>query len=447
MKEAGRWLWLPAILLAPPLLLIEPGTSWLLALVPLVLLLQAWIRPQRAGHKLEALPLTALNPALLLLALMLLASLWATPDLGLSLPKISGLLLGILFYFTIVRYTPTRASWNAAFLGYIGLGAGVALFGLASTQWFTTKLTILNALTARLPRLVIGLPGAEAGVHPNILAGALLWLLPPAAFGALALARHPGWFIPDTTRPQPRAWLAPTGVLALSLASALIAAVLVLAQSRGAYLAAALSSVLLVLAWLPRRARWSLLALGLLGLIAGSLLVGRDDGGTLAALLESLPVNEGAVSTVSLAGRLEIWSRAQWAIRDAPVTGLGMDVFRAALPLLYPLASNNPSIPVTHAHNELLQAALDLGLPGMVAFLALNLGAFGLFARLLRERGTVRLLALGLGGGLLAHFLFGLTDAAALGGRPGIVFWILLGLIASLYRQIASPSAREASQL
>jgi putative inorganic carbon (HCO3(-)) transporter len=435
VRGAGPWGWLPAILLIPPLLLIGPGTSWLLVLVPLVLLVQAWagaktsIRPVGKTWVLSGgiLPLTALNPALLLLALMLLASLWASPDLALSLSKIAGLLLGFTLFFTVVRYTPAQGSWNAAFVGFIGLGVGVALLGLVGTQWFTAKLTGLNALTAHLPRWVGGLPGAEAGIHPNILAGALLWLLPPVVFGAIALVRDPGWFISPNATLRRRAWLVRVGTMA--------------------YLAAALTAVLLILAQLPLRVRQLLLVACLLGLVAGLWWAYRYDGaGQLAGLLDSLPVNDGAVSTVSLVGRLEIWSRAQWAIRDAPVTGLGMDVFRVALPMLYPLLSYNPSIPVTHAHNELLQAALDLGLPGLVAFLGLNLGAFAMLSRLLRETGVARLLALGLGGGLLAHFLFGLTDATALGGRPGVIFWILLGLIASLYRQVAYPSSSEAAR-
>ena len=66
-----------------------------------------------------------------------------------------------------------------------------------------------------------------------------------------------------------------------------------------------------------------------------------------------------------------------------------------------------------------------------------------MLARLLREGGAVWLLALGLGSGLLAHFLFGLTDATALGGRPGVIFWLLLGLIASLYRLVTRPAFSE----
>ena len=32
--------------------------------------------------------------------------------------------------------------------------------------------------------------------------------------------------------------------------------------------------------------------------------------------------------------------------------------------------------------------------------------------------------------------LYGLTDAVALGAKPGLLFWMLLGLIAGLYGQV-----------
>jgi len=34
---------------------------------------------------------------------------------------------------------------------------------------------------------------------------------------------------------------------------------------------------------------------------------------------------------------------------------------------------------------------------------------------------------------MLAHFIFGITDAIALGAKPGILFWMLTGLITSLF--------------
>jgi hypothetical protein len=36
----------------------------------------------------------------------------------------------------------------------------------------------------------------------------------------------------------------------------------------------------------------------------------------------------------------------------------------------------------------------------------------------------------------MAHAIFGLTDAVILVAKPGILFWMLLGLIAGLYLEL-----------
>jgi putative inorganic carbon (hco3(-)) transporter len=83
-----------------------------------------------------------------------------------------------------------------------------------------------------------------------------------------------------------------------------------------------------------------------------------------------------------------------------------------------------------------------VGLPGLIAFVALYLGAFWMVARIWRTPETAslgslssRALALGLGGGLFAHLVYGLTDAVALGAKPGFLFWMSLGLITGLFLQ------------
>jgi putative inorganic carbon (HCO3(-)) transporter len=100
---------------------------------------------------------------------------------------------------------------------------------------------------------------------------------------------------------------------------------------------------------------------------------------------------------------------------------------------------------VPHAHNNFLQVGVDLGIPGLVAYVGL-LAAFTLCAwrvhRSTRTRST-RLLVAGLFSGMLAHQVFGVMDAITLGAKPGFLLWIILGLVAALYglevRQRASP--------
>ena len=45
-----------------------------------------------------------------------------------------------------------------------------------------------------------------------------------------------------------------------------------------------------------------------------------------------------------------------------------------------------------------------------------------------------RAVSLGILAGLVAHHVYGLADALALGSKPGLVFWLLLGLLAAMRR-------------
>jgi O-antigen ligase len=137
----------------------------------------------------------------------------------------------------------------------------------------------------------------------------------------------------------------------------------------------------------------------------------------------------------TLSGRVEIWSRAIYGIQDFPFTGMGMNNFRRIVPILYPLFTISPNVDIAHAHNHLLQAALDLGLPGLVAYLALWLALAALLWQSWRQTSSLWLrgLALGFAGSLLAYFVYGLLDAVALGAKPGFVFWFLAGLVVSLH--------------
>jgi putative inorganic carbon (HCO3(-)) transporter len=110
---------------------------------------------------------------------------------------------------------------------------------------------------------------------------------------------------------------------------------------------------------------------------------------------------------------------------------MGMNNFRRVMPIRYPLLSVSPTQDIAHAHNHLLQAGLDLGIPGLIAYLALWLGAGFLLFQTIREsqHHLYPAIALGLTGSLAAHFVYGLTDAVALGAKPGFVFWWVLGLV------------------
>jgi putative inorganic carbon (HCO3(-)) transporter len=144
------------------------------------------------------------------------------------------------------------------------------------------------------------------------------------------------------------------------------------------------------------------------------------------------------LSTISMEHRLEIWSRAQYAIADSPFTGPGLDVFQYVMPVMYPLFQTDPGRLVPHAHNEFLQVALDMGLPGLVAWQALYIVTFWmLWQAYQRGRGSlVRALALGSGGALIGHLVYAMTDCAVLDAKPNVVFWVVVGLSIALHQAV-----------
>ncbi len=389
---------------------------------------------------------------------MVLVSLYATYDIAVSLPKIAGMVYGLSLYYAVVQACDRPRAWHTGLSVLIVGGVGVAGLGLLGTRW-SAKFPALAPLLGCLPLRIGGLPGAAEGFHPNEVAGALLWVIPLAlviavvSFGRIlnrqsAIGKH-----------QSRI-RAPFLLVIIAGASVLMTAVLLLTQSRGGLIAFSVT-VLLMLLVAVRKSRWLVGGLIASIVVAAVAIAYVGPAQILQAAFGPAANADSALSLNTLEGRVELWSRAIYGIQDFPFTGMGMNTFRRVVHVLYPLFLVGPDVDIGHAHNEFLQAALDLGIPGLVAFIAIYLGAFWMLFQVWRqarhrlldfEVGSLSLpfgpLALGLGGGLLAHMLYGLTDAVALGAKPGVLFWILLGLIAGLYKHIhGDPAATHAPDL
>jgi putative inorganic carbon (HCO3(-)) transporter len=306
---------------------------------------------------------------------------------------------------------------------------------------------------ARLPRLIDNVPGSiRGGFHPNEVGGALALLL-PVSLAALMVVweSNPGvgtGAIPTIHPPASQAlqsrWARlllsrRTLVMVTALCFSLMAAVAVLTQSRSAYLGVALG--LIVLGAL--RIRWVALLLPLLALLGLALLwsLGAE------SLLDGLLMLD---TTGTAAGRFEVWQRALYMLQDFPYTGIGLNTFPYVGDAMYPYFLLGPDAKVPHAHNNLLQVGVDLGIPGAVAYLALLTTFFLCAIQSYRSSAShsARLLSAGLLSGMLAHQVYGLSDAITLGAKPAFILWIMLGLVAALYRleasQAAQPSAKEA---
>jgi len=366
-------------------------------------------------------------------------SLYASVDWRLSQPKVYGLILGVAIFYAVVNAIRTIRGVQFAALALVLVSAAVVMLGLVGTDWSSTKLFSLPQVYGHLPKLVRGIPRSlGGGFAPNGIGGTLIFLIP-----VLLSLLWSGQLLKGSEEHNSRllqvcrVWYRPT--LALSLL--LTASTLVLTQSRGSFIGITVG-LLVLAAWRDRRALWAIPAVALA--VFAVFKSGR--GWELTQFV--LRVDAGA-RTVQ--GRMEIWQRAMYMIQDFPYTGIGIGTFDKVANVLYPFFLIGPDARVTHVHNELLQVAVDLGIPGLVAYVAL-LSAFAVTAsrayHALDDR-FLRALIVGLACGMLAHQVFGLTDAFLLGTKPGVVMWVFLGIVTALYvhrDQLARQLSRDAAE-
>ncbi len=343
---------------------------------------------------------TPLNWPMLILIIWLPVNMWASVDQALSWEALGYLLLGVAMYFALLNWPPTQQRPQLIAWVLLLLGGALTLATPLLTELAIGKIFRLPGLDNLFQQAASQVPG---NVNANRVAGALVVIAP------LAVALGVRW---DWTK---RRW-APIlcGLLALAML-----VMLILTQSRNAYLAMAIAiGVILLLRW-PK-----LLWLLPVALVLAAVVVWRVG---LSNLLEAL-LSGGAWN--GLDGRLELWSRAIYAINDFPFTGIGLGTFEKVIPVLYPLFSIGPDTVITHAHNLWLQVAVDLGLPGLIAYLAMFINVFVVLWQVLRRR-TVALdwtLAVGTLGAILALLIHGIFDAPLWGVKPAFIPWLFIAL-------------------
>lgn len=408
------------LLLAAPFLLFPQGYGLLALLVLPGLWCFRWALTGRI------IPRTPLDGPVLVILVMVLLSLGITFDLSFSIGKISGLLWGIALFYAVVDLTRSTLSLKRVITLFILAGIGIALVSILGTRW-PAKFPLIQPVLDQAPALLRGLRNAEEGLNPNQVGGVLIFFVPLQFM--LAVYRLGRFLSHEPREDAGRSRLRRLGeLLFICLSLAVTGSVLFLTQSRGGL--GGLAVGLVVMAAL--RSGW-----GRLAAVAGALTLAWLAYTGAFADLSGPGLETEVAGTISLAGRVEIWSRAVQGIGDFPL-GMGMNNFRRVVPILYPLFSVSPTQDIAHAHNHLLQAGLDLGIPGMIAYLALWLQAGRLLLGAIRRPGRCfyRAVALGLTGGLAAHFVYGLTDTVALGAKPGFVLWWTLGLVVAVSRLV-----------
>ncbi|MCA9935310.1 MAG: O-antigen ligase family protein [Ardenticatenaceae bacterium] len=342
-----------------------------------------------------------------------------------TLPKATGLFLGFAVWRYLSCFIRDKSQFNLALIIFALIGLGFTVVAALSVNWVDKVPIIADALHL-LPNQVITLPESHAlGTHANELAGTLLiFMFLPLSF-LIALWRN--------SRFRRLTW-------AVALFALLLTFLLVLTQSRSGWIGAIAGFMTLFAVWslaLPVGKKRLYLRLILVGsvlvVLVGLLLIGPE---RLRQLTED-PAQQtliGSLGTVSF--RFEVWRWAVMAVGDFPFTGTGLGTFRRVIMRLYP-ARITPGVDIAHAHNIFLQVALDVGLPGLIVYMALLFMAAAITWQIVR-RDSVKLpvtavpTTIALFSGIVALHVYGLSDAIALGAKPGLLFWFALGLLTAV---------------
>lgn len=331
-------------------------------------------------------------------------------------------LLGIWLYVYCVEFVGMFRQLTGLLAVSIVAGIIVGFLSLTATQW-NEKSAALQFIIVSLPRVDYKtfLPDMLLSFNPNEIAGAAAWLCPLLA----GLLLYPGY-----------TWAAKVIRFGAGIAFILLSTGLFLGQSRFA-----IAGVLLALAGLiglcvrQRAVRCALLAV-----TGGVMLI------QAALVMNILPLNPtGGDETAtaisgrdrsSLENRSEIWASAIHMLGDYPLTGVGMSMFRTAVrnaPYTIPYYAERNDAP-PHAHNEWLQMGADMGLPGLAVFIGWQVVTGGMLWHAWRGgREDIRRFSVAIGGGLLAHAVFGLGDAITLWDRYQFLGWWLTGLAGAVF--------------
>ncbi len=334
-------------------------------------------------------------------------SLLVTAQHDVTLPKVVGLWAGLALAYFLACWAYTSARIVTLAWGQISVSVIVAVAAPFVVQWSRNKFALLPPTVYSHFHLLI-----SNSIHPNTMASLMVLLAPlPLAWG---------WQQFQSSR---RRW----GAIGLLVGSwCLMMLILLLTQSRGGIIAGAVG--VLTAVWLMGK-RKTALGLAMLLLILG---------GVAGLYLTRHPIEvpqfaERGLNPSTMAFRLHVWRVALWMISDFPFTGVGMGLFNTVGNLLYPFnETQNPG-----THNLYLGVAVDLGIPGLIAFLALLLVLFRMMSDL--PRGDTRVvseryaIAVGAFSGLAGIFAHGLFDNTAWNTRALSLLWLVVGIFTAAY--------------
>lgn len=403
IKE-NSWIdWVQLILVglvAPFFLFPSLKYTWILLIVPSI-----WI--WRFIIKKKIFERSILDWAIFILAFQVFATCLIVPDLAYSLPKITGVLFGIAFFYSITALLKTEKLIKAGIVLFLGGGLILSVIGILSMTSSRDKhFDELIIISKFIPKINFNPQGAETGLNPNPLGGTLVLIIPLYLVTTFLYLRRKKQDSFEYKKNNLFFIFALIGLLFTS-------GVFLLTQSRSSWLGLLLSSCLLLL--ISRRGiKWGLLLM-VLFITVYLMLIGFDE----------IPYGTGEVrGKINI--RIQLWNVGIETMGKHPVFGIGLNRIRQLPSVGYERS---------HVHNHLLHTAAELGIPGLIAYLAILIGAGFMCYKIWHRSngGWMRMTALSLGWGQLGHLIYGMADSIPLGAKVGIFFWFSLALIAAIY--------------
>jgi putative inorganic carbon (HCO3(-)) transporter len=355
----------------------------------------------------------------------LLLALIVTAGLSLSvtaLPEVTRVQVmrlgaGLVGFYGLVNWARDRVKLTQAAVILVVSGMGLALVAPFIVDW-------TRAMSVPIPSFVykpfvLLVPDS---VHPNVMAALMVLLLP------LPLA----WFLSAGTSSPKR--MGSDKRIALGAASLAMVVILLLTKSRGGYIAGAVGGLMVI--WLSGQKTW---ALGFTLLVTGL--------GTCLIIVmnnQAPELVQQATDPANWVFRQQVWQVALQMMVDFPFTGVGMGTFNHLGSALYAFRETlNPG-----AHNLYLQSGLDLGFPGLIAYLSTLMLTLWMAVVAIRRFGRsgnreLRALATGALAGMLALMVHGLVQIAAWGTRAAFVPWLMIGLTTALYQWAVANAGEE----
>lgn len=199
----------------------------------------------------------------------------------------------------------------------------------------------------------------------------------------------------------------------------LMSLALVLTLSRGGWLGFAFSALVFILL-VEKRLLLSVFPISLVAIY------------TLPETILNRILSIGNLGDSSNAYRITMWEITGDIIRDNWMAGVGF----GHIPFKETFETYIRTMPTFHAHNTYLQTASEIGIPGLLVFLAFLFLVFkyGIIHLINSKDRYIKILGAGAIAGLAGVLLHGTVENILYLSRIIISFWILVGIILTLIR-------------